>query len=244
LKARRWRLVLLLVPIGIYIIIRWPIGSLFEPPDDLESFYDGVRPAIFEIKCETWRGTGWGIRLDQQDFIVTAHHVIDDCLDGQFIGAANAGTPMFALELVNSDGSFWEGGLIDLALLKAEVDFPTLEFQEHEAKIGQWVTAIGYPLIDYFALHLPNHTQGRVTGLDGDGLVVTDAAINPGNSGGPLINSRGQVVATIFASEDNAQHENLAYGQPVSFHCFLITSCDDFTPNYRTPVSAQRDDGQ
>ena len=86
------------------------------------------------------QGSGSGVILDSQGWIVTNHHVID--------GAQR-------IQVALSDGSTMEAKLIgsdpstDLALLKttASGGLPTLEFgNSDEVNVGEWVLAVGNPL--------------------------------------------------------------------------------------------------
>lgn len=228
MKARRWRLAFLALPVAIWAAFTSAPSDIYGPPRSLPTLIEEVAAATFEIKCIDWVGTGWGVNLDGQSFIVTAQHVVEDCLNGEFIAAANSQQPLFALELVAADGSYWDSGQRDLALLRSSREIPTLVFQAEPIKVGQWVMSAGYPL---YGRHLVNFTQGQISGLDGDGMVATDAVIARGHSGGPLVNSRGEVVATIFAGDDG-----LGFGQPLLHHCWIILTClDGLEPRYSIP---------
>jgi serine protease Do len=67
---------------------------------------------------------------------------------------------------------------------------------DENARVGQWVVAIGNPLGPRLHRHGGDH-QREGTSADGAArqpryeitdYIQTDAAINPGNSGGPLVN--------------------------------------------------------
>lgn len=221
MQAKRLRL--LFIPAFVYLLYVFlsPPG-LFRSPADFEKLLEKVSPAVFEIRCGVdWVGSGWGIELGGESYIVTANHVVEDCLTGDFVGAQNQSMPLFPLEVVVADGSYWDStaGSVDLALLKANKTLPSLLFQTGPPELGQWTMALGYPN-GIFSV-----TQGQVTGIDNWGFVITDAAINYGNSGGPLLNSRGEVVATIFSGEDLSEFDNISYGQALEHHCAVIVSC-------------------
>lgn len=223
-KSKRWRL-LGLPLVGAFVFLIMRPASLFEPPSNMKVTLESVSESVFEIKCDDyWAGTGWGIELGGESYVVTAQHVVDECLNGEFIGGRNEAVGFFSLELVDESGSYWDEsgiGAVDIALLKASKNLPSLRFQEGPVEVGQWAMAIGYPDGIYSV------TKGSVTGIDTWGFVITDAAINPGNSGGPLVNSRGQVIATIFSGLDAAEYDNISFGQPLLNHCFIVVSCID-----------------
>ena len=73
-----------------------------------------------------------------------------------------------------------------------------------DARVGEWVLAIGNPLGEGLTFTVTSgivSAKGRaLNGLPGRGqgsiqdFIQTDAAINPGNSGGPLVSVRGEVI--------------------------------------------------
>jgi serine protease Do len=82
-----------------------------------------------------------------------------------------------------------------------------------DARVGEWVLAIGNPLGEGLTFTVTSgivSAKGRaLAGLPGRGqgsiqdFIQTDAAINPGNSGGPLVSVRGEVIGinSAIASE-------------------------------------------
>jgi len=209
-------------------------SDLFRSPDNLSQVVSKITGATFEVRCDSdWTGAGWGIELDQEHYVVTAQHVIEDCLDGDVLAARNAQTSLFSLQIIHSSGSYWtdEGGTTDLALLKASKVIPTLKFQREEPQIGQWVVTAGFPLEEDSG-PLVNVNQGAITGFDMFSHIVIDASISGGNSGGPVLNSRGEVVGTVYASDPPEEYENLVYVQPIFEHCGIVIRCDEEGPVY------------
>ena len=221
----RWYL--LIVPVAIPVILFYLhlTQYLYSQPANLKQVINLAKEATFEIKCDQdWVGAGWAIEIDGVSHIVTAHHVVEDCLNGEFVGARNDQFSLFSLELTWSNGAFWDGGTTDLALLKSSKELSTFKFQQGEPEIGQWVMVAGFPLEEDSG-PLVTLAEGRIVGLDSIGHIVTSAPINPGNSGGPLINSRGEVVGTIYASDNPDEYENLGYAQSRLEHCGVVLDC-------------------
>lgn len=144
-------------------------------------------------------GTGTGVIISSDGYIVTNAHVIYDNSYGY--GLAKD------ISILLSDETTQEAKVIgydvdcDLAVLKIEAsNLTAAEFgNSEELQLGESVIAIGNPL----GFELMNTvTSGVVSGLnrsisinDKDmNLIQTDAAINSGNSGGPLLDMYGKVI--------------------------------------------------
>jgi serine protease Do len=144
-------------------------------------------------------GVGSGVIIDQNGYILTNNHVIDDAK---------------RLKVTLTDGRMLNGKVIgkdeitDLAVVKAEgistdesdvLPYAPLGNSDY-LKIGQVVIAIGNP---FGLTGGPTVTAGIISSLNRNlqfengmlELIQTDAAINPGNSGGPLVNTKGEVIA-------------------------------------------------
>lgn len=157
---------------------------------------------------ETSVGTGTGVIITDNGYIVTNAHVIYDSQYG-------AGLASDISVLLNDDKSY-DAEVIgydtdcDLAVLKinAENLNPAELGNSENLKLGESVIAIGNPL----GFELMNTvTSGIVSGLNRNitindksmNLIQTDAAINSGNSGGPLINKYGQVIGINSSKMSN-----------------------------------------
>ena len=224
-QKRRWYLLAVPLVIPVILLFFHLNQDLYSQPANLRQVIEVAKRATFEIKCDQdWVGAGWAVEIDGVSHIVTAQHVVEDCLEGEFIGARNDQFGLFSLELIWSNGDFWDGGSTDLAVLKSSQRLDVLKFQNEQPEIGQWVMVAGFPL-DEVSGPLVALSEGRIVGLDSIGHIVTSAPINPGNSGGPLINSRGEVVGTIYASDSPDEYENLGYAQSQLEHCGVILDC-------------------
>ena len=149
-------------------------------------------------------GSGTGIIISNDGYIVTNYHVIQNTSD---IEVSLSDGRNYSAEIVGLDV------LTDLAVIKIEADnLSTIKFGESGVlRPGDWVFTIGN------ALGLrggPSVTFGIISGVGrtvqterGDlyDMIQTDAAINQGNSGGPLVNHKGEVIGINTAVYSGAQ---------------------------------------
>lgn len=142
----------------------------------------------FERKQTPQIGTGSGVIISPDGFIVTNNHVIAQASQLE-ITLNNKRT--YEAEVIGTDADS------DIALLKIDVDkpLPYLAFGDSDnAKIGEWVLAVGNP----FSL-TSTVTAGIVSAKArslgrNQSFIQTDAAVNPGNSGGALVNTNGDLI--------------------------------------------------
>ncbi|QOD61860.1 trypsin-like peptidase domain-containing protein [Polaribacter haliotis] len=136
-------------------------------------------------------GTGSGVIISADGYIVTNNHVID--------GAT-------ALEITLNNKRKYKAELIgtdaenDIALLKidADMDLPYVPFANSDnIKVGEWVLAVGNPY-NLTSTVTAGIVSAKGRDLEGnrniESFIQTDAAVNPGNSGGALVNTRGELV--------------------------------------------------
>ncbi len=137
---------------------------------------------------------GSGFVISEDGYVVTNNHVIDgaDEIRIEFFN----GTELVA-EVIGTDPN------TDIALLKVDADepLPFVSFgNSDEARVGDWVIAMGNPLGQGFSVSA-GIVSARNRELSGryDDYIQTDAAINRGNSGGPLFNMDGDVIGVNTA---------------------------------------------
>ena len=137
-------------------------------------------------------GTGSGVIVSPDGFIITNNHVIEDATK---------------IEVTTNDKKRYESKLVgtdpytDIAVLKIQTkkSLPYLYFGNSDnTKIGEWVLAIGNP----FNLN-STVTAGIISAKSRDlnkldrrnqSFIQTDAAVNQGNSGGALVNLNGELI--------------------------------------------------
>jgi len=134
---------------------------------------------------------GSGILIDDEGYIATNNHVVEDA---KSIYVELADGRIFPANTVGADT------LSDLAVIKIDATNLTYAYWGNSSSLslGEWVLAIGNALGEGIIV-----TEGIVSRLnvsvnvEGNilyGLIQTTVAINPGNSGGPLVNMAGEVI--------------------------------------------------
>lgn len=136
-------------------------------------------------------GTGSGVIISADGYIVTNNHVIDNA---SAIEITLNNKKKYEAELIGADATN------DIALLKidADIDLPYTPFTNSDnVKIGEWVLAVGNPY-NLTSTVTAGIVSAKGRDLEGnvniESFIQTDAAVNPGNSGGALVNTRGELV--------------------------------------------------
>ncbi len=136
-------------------------------------------------------GTGSGVIISSDGYIVTNNHVIEGATD---LEITLNNRKKYKAVLVGTDAKN------DVALLKIEVNeaLPYIPFSNSDTlKIGEWVLAVGNPY-NLTSTVTAGIVSAKGRDLQGntatDSFIQTDAAVNPGNSGGALVNTRGELV--------------------------------------------------
>jgi len=144
-------------------------------------------------------GTGSGVIISKDGYIVTNNHVIKDASE---IEITLNNRKSFKAKLVGTDSK------MDIALLKidAEVKLPYATFGDSDnVKVGEWVLAVGNPY-NLTSTVTAGIISAKARNLDTKGIqsfIQTDAAVNPGNSGGALVNTHGELIGinTMISSQ-------------------------------------------
>ena len=165
------------------------------------------------FNLEEQNSLGSGIIVNEDGFILTNLHVVDNLLD------------FFETEVTLSDDRRTPATVVawdrvnDLAVLHINMDDLTpIEVGDvQEIQVGDIVFAIGYPRNIGQSV-----TQGIISAINQNpdetvSFIQTDAAINPGNSGGALIDSEGNLIginSSIFSESGN--FEGIGFATPAS----------------------------
>ncbi|POY38080.1 serine protease [Flavobacterium alvei] len=135
-------------------------------------------------------GTGSGVIISEDGYIVTNNHVIKDASE---IEITLNNKESYTAKVIGTDSK------MDIALLKidAKEKLPYTTFANSDSvKIGEWVLAVGNPY-NLTSTVTAGIISAKARNLDTSGIqsfIQTDAAVNPGNSGGALVNTRGELI--------------------------------------------------
>lgn len=185
----------------------------------LPKIIEKVTPSVVGISSSfiNGTGTGTGIIMSEDGYIITNAHVISD-----------KGRTAEKISVLLDDNSENPATIVgfdtktDLAVIKIhKTGLTPAEFgSSDDLVVGELAVAIGNPL----GFELSNSaTSGIISALNRQisiedrtmTLIQTDAAINPGNSGGPLVNSYGQVVGINSAKISAEYAEGLGFAIPI-----------------------------
>ena len=187
-------------------------GQGQQIPDIFERFFgpEGVRPQQPQRPQRPQNpqarvGSGSGVIINKDGYIVTNNHVIDDAEDIEVTLYDNR---TFKAKVIGTDPT------TDLALIQIkEKNLPHIPFADSDnIKVGEWVVAVGNPF------NLNSTVTAGIVSAKGrsinilreqyaiESFIQTDAAINPGNSGGALVRLDGSLVGvnTAIASPTGA----------------------------------------
>ena len=150
-------------------------------------------------------GSGSGVIITNDGYIVTNNHVIDRSAE---IEVTLNDKRTFKATLIGADPS------TDIALIKIDAkDLSVIPFGDSDAlKIGEWVLAVGNPfnLTSTVTAGIVSAKARNINILNAEmkieSFIQTDAAVNRGNSGGALVNTRGELIGinTAIASHTGA----------------------------------------
>ncbi len=188
--------------------------------DPFQEFFYGPGAGGREFK-QFGSGSGSGVIVSSQGYIVTNNHVIENANEIEVILNDNS---KYTAKLIGADPS------TDIAVLKIEGEnFQPISLgNSDDLRIGEWVLAVGNPfnltstvtagIVSAKARNinlLSDRTNPNVVPIES--FIQTDAAVNPGNSGGALVNTRGELVGinTAIASQTGS-YAGYSFAVPVN----------------------------
>ena len=166
--------------------------TIQQGPGSIFDFFFGM-PQQGAPQQRERTGSGSGVIIREDGYIVTNNHVIDGATKIEVTLNSNQTYPA---KLIGTDPA------TDVALLKIEASgLPFIPFGDSDKlRLGEWVIAIGSPydlrstitagIVSAKGRSMPNYTgEFKI-----ESFIQTDAAVNPGNSGGALVDKAGNLV--------------------------------------------------
>ena len=140
------------------------------------------------------QAVGSGFIISADGFVVTNFHVVNGA--DEVVVIMDDGDERTATVVGTDERT-------DLALLRLEnaTDLPYVEFSNDEARVGDWVVAVGNPfgLGGTVTAGIVSARGRDINANAYDDFIQIDAAVNRGNSGGPAFNMSGQVAGVNTA---------------------------------------------
>ena len=198
------------------------VQNYYNPFNDL-FFGRPSTPEKFEVE-----GSGSGVILTEDGYIVTNNHVIKGA---KTIVVTTSNNDEYEAELIGADPT------TDIALLKIEGNALTKVdvANSDKVRLGQWVLAVGNP----FNL-TSTVTEGIISAKGRDINIIdeqsaiesflqTDAAVNPGNSGGALVNTAGELVGINTAiSSRSGSFEGYSFAVPANLMLKVVNDLNEY----------------
>jgi len=178
-----------------------PRESGYASPRNVSTLIDNSQNSTVMIECKEKGGSlgsGWAIELENATSlkyptyttsIMTAFHVVDDCMDTKLVNIYVLGKKKSYAGFVEK----WDKDN-DLALIATAAKVKPFELSDWAPLEGYWVMTVGAP--EAFEASV---TFGYIMNYMDNELYYT-APISGGNSGGPLLDNEGKVVGTVTAS--------------------------------------------
>lgn len=170
-------------------------------------------------------GTGSGVIISEDGYIVTNNHVIKDATELEVTLNNNKS---YKAKLIGTDSK------MDIALLKIDADekLPYSTFADSDqVKVGEWVLAVGNPY-NLTSTVTAGIVSAKARNLDTNGIqsfIQTDAAVNPGNSGGALVNTRGELIGiNTMISSPTGSYAGYSFAVPSNIARKIIEDIMEF----------------
>jgi serine protease Do len=193
---------------------------------------------FFGFQSGPKKGTGSGVIISSDGYIVTNNHVVDFA-DEVKVTMPQPDNRVFTAKVVGTDPS------VDVAVLKINgSNLPAIQKgNSDDMKIGQWVLAIGYPYDIGTTV-----TAGIISAKDKkirednplEDFLQTDAVVNPGNSGGALVDVQGRLIGINTAIQTRTgSYEGYSFAIPVN----LVNKVVEDIKAGKTPQRRQQQQG-
>ena len=200
--------------------------------DIFSEFFYGPGAGGKEFK-QFGQGSGSGVIVSSDGYIVTNNHVIADASEIEVILNDNS---KYTAKIIGTDPS------TDIAVLKIEAKgLKAIPIgNSDDMRVGEWVLAVGNPfnltstvtagIVSAKARNinlLSDRSKSNIVPIES--FIQTDAAVNPGNSGGALVNTNGELIGinTAIASQTGS-YSGYSFAVPVNLVQKVMSDLIDY----------------
>ena len=170
-------------------------SSAENPFEDMFRDFFGERYDYRQREAPKRRGSGSGVIMSKDGYIITNNHVIENASEIEILLNDNR---TFKATIEGTDPT------TDLAILKIDANnLPTIKFgNSDDLQIGEWVLAVGSPF-EFRSTVTAGIVSAKArnigilrdrNNLQIEAFIQHQAPVNPGNSGGALVNLEGKLV--------------------------------------------------
>jgi|TARA_A100001391_G_scaffold179354_2_gene144323 serine protease Do len=192
--------------------------------DQFEEPFGAPNPERPNRPRDFMQAVGSGFIISADGYIVTNNHVVQDASE---VTVLLEDDTELAADIIGTDPR------TDLALLKVREersDLPFVEFATDEARVGDWVVAVGNPfgLGGTVTAGIVSARGRDINASYYDDFLQIDAAVNRGNSGGPSFNTQGEVVGVNTAIfSPSGGNVGIAFAIPATLAQSVISQLQD-----------------
>jgi len=205
----------------VHTVVHVKNVSVRTVSDPIMEFFYGSRGGQQQEQI----GTGSGVIISQDGYIVTNNHVVKDATELEVTLNNNKS---YKAKLIGTDSK------MDIALLKIDANekLPYTTFADSDqVKVGEWVLAVGNPY-NLTSTVTAGIVSAKARNLENNGLqsfIQTDAAVNPGNSGGALVNTRGELIGiNTMISSPTGSYAGYSFAVPSNITRKIIEDIMEF----------------
>ena len=166
-----------------------------SPFEDMFRDFFGERYSPREREVPQRRGSGSGVIMTSDGYIITNNHVVDNASEVEVLLNDNR---TFIATVEGADPT------TDIAVLKIDAkSLTTVDFgNSDDVEIGEWVLAVGSPF-EFRSTVTAGIVSAKArnigilrdrSNLQIEAFIQHQAPVNPGNSGGALVNLKGELV--------------------------------------------------
>ena len=166
-----------------------------NPFEDMFRDFFGERYEYREREAPRRRGSGSGVIMTNDGYIITNNHVIENASEVEVLLSDNR------TFIANVEG---QDPTTDIAVLKIEAkNLQTVNFGNSDnVEIGEWVLAVGSPF-EFRSTVTAGIVSAKArnigilrdrNNLQIEAFIQHQAPVNPGNSGGALVDLRGNLI--------------------------------------------------